>query len=257
MGSYEVHLLPALNDNYIPIICDLSSNSALVIDPACSATVEGFLSRQNLKLTHILNTHHHHDHVGGNLDLKRKHPQVCIIGIDVDAQRIPGIDRRCSEGEVLKFGDLSAQVLFVPGHTLGHCAYYFSELTAVFSGDVLFSCGCGRLFEGTPHQMWQSLLKLRQLPDETLVYCAHEYTLANIEFALSILPEDKNLLEFQRKSALRRHNGQPTIPTTIGVEKALNPFLRADSPEIQEFLGIKDQNAEKTFLQLRKLKDQH
>lgn len=255
MKDIKIELLPALDDNYIPIICDLHHQQAIVIDPACANTVEKFLQKQGLELTHILNTHHHQDHVGGNLTLKEKFPSLEIVGLDNDCRRIPGITIKCLEGQELQVNELSCRVLFLPGHTLGHCAYYFEELGAIFSGDVLFSCGCGRLFEGTPEQMWQSLLQIRELPRETLIYCAHEYTLANIEFARHILPDDEYLQKFQNHCQQLRQGDIPTIPMTLESEKRLNPFLRCDSTEIQEALGTVGQGATSTFTELRKLKD--
>ena len=253
--SYKIELLPALEDNYVPVLYNLEEQKALVVDPACASTVEDFLKTNDLELTHILNTHHHLDHVGGNLSLKEKYPHLEIIGLDSDCRRIPGITIKCQPEETLQIGELKARVLFLPGHTLGHCAYYFEELGALFSGDVLFSCGCGRLFEGTAEQMWQSLLQIRELPDETQIYCAHEYTLNNIEFARHILPDDEYLEKFQRQCQQLRHGDIPTVPMTLESEKRLNPFLRCDQYEIQEATCTVNQGATETFAELRKLKD--
>lgn len=232
----EIVVFPMLSDNYGFLIHDPSSGATAVVDPAEAAPALVACDARGWRLTHILNTHHHGDHVGGNLELKSR-TGCQVIGPAYDRDRIPGIDIAVDEQSGADFGGRHAQVFFVPGHTRGHIAYWFAEDRALFCGDTLFSLGCGRLFEGTPAQMWSSLLKLRALPDDTRVYCAHEYTQSNARFALTAEPENAALKTKVEEVARERAAGRFTIPSTLGVEKACNPFLRADQPDLQRRYG--------------------
>jgi len=219
--AFTVHQLPALKDNYIYLID--AGDAVAVVDPAEAGPVEAACNALNLTLTHVLNTHHHWDHTGANLELAARYG-CHIVGAGVDAARIPGIDIRVDEDTGLTLGGLAVTVLNVPGHTLGHIAYVIDD--ALFCGDTLFGGGCGRLFEGTPAQMWDSLQRLAALPPDTKVYCAHEYTLSNLRFARGIDADNERLKERISQDTRQRMDGRPTIPSTIGTELATNPFLR-------------------------------
>ena len=225
--SLEIYQIPALQDNYAFILHEPSSQKTAAIDTPDPQVILDFLSQKKWKLDYILNTHQHLDHVGGNLTLKKKYNcQILGSKYDADRNRIPGLDTALNDKEVFYFGKIKVQVLFVPGHTLGMINYYLDNL--LFTGDCLFSIGCGRLFEGSPQEMWESLQKLRRLPDTTKIYCAHEYTEKNIRFALTLQPQNQALLNYYQKVKKLRSQNKPTIPTTIKLEKSLNPFLRAD-----------------------------
>ena len=219
--DFTVHQLPALNDNYIYLID--AGDAVAVVDPAEAGPVEALRTQLGLTPTHVLNTHHHWDHTGANLELAARYG-CHIVGASHDAARIPGIDTRIDEDTGLSLGDLAVKVLNVPGHTLGHIAYVIDD--ALFCGDTLFGGGCGRLFEGSPAQMWDSLQKLAALPPDTRVYCAHEYTLSNLRFARSIDAGNAALDARISRDTRMRMDGKPTIPSTIGDELATNPFLR-------------------------------
>lgn len=254
----ELHLVPAFSDNYIYLLRDPSSGAGQdkvgVVDPGDAAPVIEALDRRGWTLTHIFNTHHHNDHVGGNHTLKAR-GNATVIGARADAARIPDMETGLGEGETISFGSQTARVLFVPGHTSGHIAFWFPEAKAVFCGDTLFALGCGRLFEGTPAQMWSSLQKLRDLPDDTRVYCGHEYTLSNARFALTVEPGNRDLQARAAAVAALRERGEPTIPTTIGEEKRTNPFLRADRPELQAAIGMAGADPVEVFAEIRRRKD--
>jgi hydroxyacylglutathione hydrolase len=254
MSTLEIHQIAVLNDNYVYLAHDSETGSTAVVDPAVCDPVLYALTAKGWTLTHILNTHHHNDHTGGNLELKQKTGST-IVGPKADAERIPGIDVEVSEGDTYQIGNATAQVFDVPGHTRGHNAYWFSESDALFSGDTLFSMGCGRLFEGTSAQMVHSLAKFIALPDQTRVFCAHEYTQSNGRFALSIEPKNKALQNRMSEVDNLRLAGKPTVPSTIGVEKATNPFLRPNSKELQKTLGLEGVDLVDVFAETRKLKD--
>ena len=227
-----IHIFPALSDNYGFLLHDPKSGLTASIDsPDATETVKQ-CEKLGYTLTHIFNTHHHFDHVGGNLELKQK-LSVTIIGPKDDASRIPAIDTTYEDGDVFGFGQFEIHFISTPGHTKGHCAYYIPKLSSVFVGDTLFTLGCGRLFEGSAEQMFDSIAKLTALPNDTKVYCAHEYTLSNGTFALSVDPNNEDLQDYMREAKTLRDNNQPTIPTTIAREKQTNPFVRAKT--VQEF----------------------
>jgi len=246
--------IPVLTDNYIYLINDQVSGETAVIDPALAQPVLDVLDKKGWRLTYILNTHHHWDHVGGNLELKQK-TGCKIIAAQADRDRIPGIDRGVSEDDVISLGQHQARVISTPGHTRGHIVYHFAEDGALFCGDTLFVMGCGRLFEGTPEQMWNSLQKLKALPPSTRIYCTHEYTQTNGRFALSVEPDNRQLQEKMIEVKQLRLENKPTVPSTIEQEIATNPFFRADSISIQKTLGLESQSPVHVFTELRKRKD--
>lgn len=254
MAALECVLLPVLSDNYIYLIHDPETGFTAAIDPAEADVVSEACHTRGWKLTHVLNTHHHADHVGGNLALQDMF-SCQIIGAAHDAERLPGMDRPVSDGETITLGGHAIQVIAVPGHTMGHIAYYFPDDAYLFCGDALFSMGCGRMFEGTPEQMTASLAKLLSLPDDTLVCPAHEYTAANGRFALSVDGDNEALRNRMEIVGLLRARGDATVPSTIGMEKATNPFLRLDDPAIRANLNMAEAQNFEVFRQLRQMKD--
>lgn len=254
MAELEIHPVPCLRDNYAYLVFERGSGVCAVVDPAEAAPVEQALAASGLKLTHILNTHHHHDHVGGNLTLKQA-TGAKIHAAEKDRARIPGLDHGLREGEMFRLGTHEARILEIPAHTSGHIAYWFVDARAVFTGDTLFLMGCGRLFEGTPEMMCASLAKLTALPDETRVFCGHEYTLNNGRFALTVEPGNADLQARMKDVARMREAGQPTVPATLALEKKTNPFLRTASAEIRRTLGMEKSNDVEVFAELRRRKD--
>ena len=246
--------IPVLTDNYIYLCRDAREGCGFVVDPALAEPVLEKAAELGWSIDYILNTHHHGDHVGGNLAIQAA-TECQIVGPAADAPRIPGIQRQVGQGDRVGIGDLQAQVFDVPGHTRGHIAYYFEEDKALFCGDTLFAMGCGRLFEGTPAQMWQSLSQFIGLPDETRVFCAHEYTQANGRFALSVEPQNSALQTRMRQVNAARAQGKPTVPSTIGLERATNPFLRPDSPDLQATIGMDGTDLVDVFAKTRQMKD--
>ncbi|MGB0934571.1 MAG: hydroxyacylglutathione hydrolase [Alphaproteobacteria bacterium] len=227
--------LPLLKDNYAYLLhCPHTSETA-IIDPSESAPVIEELDKRGLKLTYIINTHHHHDHVGGNEEIK-KHTDCQVVCSYTDRNRVPGADISLKEGDIFKLGQHEARIMEIPGHTIGHMALWFIKDEAVFVGDTLFSLGCGRMFEGTPEQMWNSLRRLADLPRTTKVYCGHEYTRANGRFALDIDPHNPALKDYYHQVQQLRDSGKPTVPSTIEIEVETNPFLRA--PLLVGALGL-------------------
>ncbi|MCB0379101.1 MAG: hydroxyacylglutathione hydrolase [Bdellovibrionales bacterium] len=250
--TFEVLQIPAFDDNYLYLIVD--SGSAWAVDPGDGPIIDSVLTQKNLKLKGILNTHHHSDHVGGNAFLAEKW-QCPVYAHPKDQARIPAFTHPVQEGLTLELGNLKVQVLDVPGHTLNHVAYGLAEPQWLFCGDTLFPCGCGRLFEGTPQQMYGSLKKLRQLPGETLVFCAHEYTLSNLRFALQEFPDDTLLKRLQMEMTEKKQRTSCTIPTTLQMEKDANPFLRWDDPKIRKALEMSDAEDWQVFAEIRKRRD--
>ncbi len=226
-----IKIFPCLSDNYGFLLHEPKSGLTATIDTPDGEEIAKKCDEFGVTLTHIFNTHHHFDHVGGNLELKKRF-DLTIIGPEADKARIPGIDKTVSGGDVFSFGAYDIHVLRTPGHTKGHCAYYVPALGSVFVGDTLFALGCGRLFEGTAAQMFDSLAKFAALPDDTKVYCAHEYTLSNGAFALTFDPDNPDLITYMDWAKARRTENLPTVPTTIAREKSSNPFMRAPTPQI-------------------------
>jgi hydroxyacylglutathione hydrolase len=254
MAKLQVEQIPVLSDNYVYLLHQPEGNVTGVVDPAVAAPVLERLQRHGWTLDWILSTHHHTDHTGGNLELKEA-TGCRIAGPGKDAARIPGIDRGLAEGDRFKLGALTAEIFETPGHTSGHISYWFPEAKALFCADTLFSLGCGRLFEGSPELMWRSLSKFAGLPDDALVYCAHEYTAANARFALSVDPDNPALKERAAEVERQRAAGQPTVPTTLGAERRANPFLRPQDPTIRRQLGMPDASDVEVFAEIRARKD--
>lgn len=250
----EIVQIPVLSDNYLYLAHEPVSGDTAIVDPGVEDPVVTTLEVQGWNLTHIINTHHHWDHTDANLSLKERY-NATIIGPAADRARIPGIDIAVGEGDQIHLGNVAADVYFVPGHTRGHIAYHFAEACALFSGDTIFSMGCGRLFEGTPEEMWQSLSKLMKLPDNTRIFGAHEYTEGNGAFALTLEPHNRALKDRMEEVRLLRSENKPTIPTTLGLEKETNPFLRPMSDEIQETLGMLGAPWPAVFKEIRLRKD--
>lgn len=252
--SIEVKQIPCLSDNYGFLVHDTETGATASIDTPEVAPIEAALAEQGWTLTHIFNTHHHFDHAGGNEELKSR--WGCeIVGAANDAHRIPGIDVQVVDGDIFKLGNSDVRVLEVPGHTVGHIAYYFAADQTAFVGDTLFALGCGRMFEGTPEQMWASLEKLMALPDETIVYCAHEYTQANAAFAVTVEPDNEALLQRVENIARLREQGIPTVPTSIGLERQTNPFVRPTSENLQRTIDLVGSGPVAVFAETRKRKD--
>lgn len=254
MAKLEVELVPALSDNYVYLIHDPETGDTAVIDPAEPDPVLAALERKGWKLGHILNTHHHADHIGGNMVLKERFG-VPIVAPASEQARIPVIDVAVAEGDSYTVGTETAKVIETPGHTTGHIAFWFEGSDALFCGDTLFVLGCGRMFEGTPEQFWDSLIKLRGLPDSARVYCGHEYTQSNARFAVAVDPGNAPLAARAKEIDAARAAGRPTIPSLLGEEKRLNPFLRADDPAMQQAVGMAGKPASAVFAEIRKRKD--
>jgi hydroxyacylglutathione hydrolase len=254
----EIKRLPVLANNYIFVLYDPQQQIAAVVDPAEAEPVLRCLEGLGAELVAIFNTHHHSDHVGGNRKLLRHFPDLCVYAGTEDRGRIPGQQVFLQEGDRVNFSNRIGEVFFVPGHTRAHIAYYFPPLTPdepgeLFCGDTLFAGGCGRLFEGTPAQMVHSLSKLRALPDQTRVWCAHEYTLNNLKFALTVDKDNVTLQSRYIQVETARSQNQATIPSILGVEKQTNPFLRWDSPALQAAMNMQD--PVRVFARLRGQKD--
>ena len=254
MAALTVELLPALSDNYIYLLHEADSGTTAVVDPAEPGPVIAALERHGRSLDWILNTHHHMDHIGGNAALKERYG-ARIVGPRAEVSRIADMDRTVGQGDEVAVGGETARVFETPGHTSGHIAYWFETSKALFCGDTLFALGCGRLFEGTPAQMWDSLSKLRDLPDETRIYCGHEYTAGNAQFAVTIEPDNAELAARAEEIAATRARGEPTIPSLLGLEKRTNPFLRADLPELQAAIGMPNASTVTAFAEVRGRKD--
>ncbi|TFG86762.1 MAG: hydroxyacylglutathione hydrolase [Chromatiales bacterium] len=254
MAVLQIHQIPCLTDNYGYLIHDPAAGLTATIDTPDATAIEQALTEHGWRLDYILNTHHHFDHAGGNLALKAKTGCV-IVGSRNDAARIPGIDVLVGEGDTFDFGGHRARILETSGHTIGHICYVFDADNAAFVGDTLFSMGCGRLFEGSPQQMWNSLQKLMGLPDDTRVYCAHEYTQSNGRFAVTMEPENTELAARIREVTTLRAAGRPTVPSTIGIEKATNPFLRPASAELRATLKLPDAADADVLGETRRRKD--
>ena len=254
MATLEIHQFPCLSDNYGVLIHDAENNLTASIDAPEAEAVRKALAEKGWTLTHILTTHYHADHTDGNLPLKEE-TGCTIVGPKNEADRVPGIDVQVGEGDTYDFGGFTAKVFDTPGHTAGHISYWFPDAKVAFAGDTMFAMGCGRLFEGDAKTMWASLSKLIALPPETTVYCGHEYTQSNAEFALTIEPGNPLLVDRAEEVAAMRAKGQPTLPTTIARELETSPFLRVDSAEIRSRLDMDAAEDWEVFGEVRKRKD--
>ncbi|KAJ8445260.1 hypothetical protein Cgig2_024466 [Carnegiea gigantea] len=247
--------VPCLRDNYAYILHDENTGTVGVVDPSEAAPIIEALTKKNINLNYILNTHHHCDHTGGNIELKERYGAK-VIGSGIDKERIPGIDIALKDGDRWMFAGHEVYILGTPGHTDGHICFYFPGSGAIFTGDTLFSLSCGKLFEGTPEEMAVSLKKIMSLPDETSIYCGHEYTSSNSKFALSVEPNNVALQSYASRVASLRNKGLPTTPSTLKLEKSCNPFLRVSSAEIRQSLNIPETADDAQALRLiRQAKD--
>ncbi len=250
----ETRLFLCLKDNYGVLVHDPATGATAAIDAPEAPPVERALAASGWKLTEILVTHHHGDHTAGIPELKRKH-RCRVVAPRQEASKIPDVDVTVGEGDTVTVGGLSARVIETPGHTLGQINYFFPAAKLLFAGDTLFSIGCGRVIEGTPELMWQSLLKLRALPDDTRLYCGHEYTEANIRFAMTIEPGNAALKARAEAVQQQVAAGSPTIPTLMGEEKRANVFLRADDPTVAAAVGLAGRPAAEVFADVRARKN--
>ena len=250
----QTNLFLCLKDNYGVLLHDPDSGATAAIDAPEARAIEDALAKTGWRLTDILVTHHHGDHTAGIGALKAHH-HCRVIAPRNEAQRIAQVDETVGEGDVARIGGLEGRVIETPGHTSGHISYFFPAEKLAFVGDTLFSIGCGRVIEGNPEMMWHSLLKLRNLPDDTRFYCGHEYTAANIRFAKTIEPNNKALAARAEEVARLVAAGKPTIPATIGAEKTENPFLRADVPEVAKAVGLSGSPPWKVFAEIRERKN--
>lgn len=250
----DIHMFACLQDNYGFLVHCRETGVTATVDTPEVAPIEAALEERGWTLTHILNTHHHFDHAGGNEELKARHGAT-IVGPKADEDRIPGIDVALGDGDVYRLGAIETRVFDVPGHTRGHIAYYMADAGAAFVGDTIFALGCGRLFEGTPGQMWTSIQKLMGLPDDTRLYCAHEYTQSNARFAVTVDPDNADLTRRVVEIDALRSRGEPTVPTTLALEKATNPFLRPHSASLRSTLNMADADDVAVFAETRNRKD--
>jgi hydroxyacylglutathione hydrolase len=250
----QTYLFPCLTDNFGVLLHDRDSGATASIDAPEAAAVEAALGKTGWRLTDILVTHHHHDHTGGVAELKQRH-KCRVVAPRNEAARIANVDETVGGGDTVRVGGVAGRVIDTPGHTAGHVSYFFPTDQLAFVGDTLFSIGCGRVIEGDAEMMWQSLLKLRDLPDDTRFHCGHEYTAANIRFAKTIEPDNKALAARAEEVARLLSTGKPTLPATIGAEKNANPFLRADMPEVAKAVGLAGSPPWKVFAEIRERKN--
>ena len=233
----RIEIIKCLQDNYSYLLIDDTKSIGCVVDPSEAAPIIKCVESNNIELKYILNTHHHYDHVGGNLELKKKYNSK-IVGFKEDKDRIPGIDILVGDNQKWKGEDFEAKIYHTPGHTSGHIAFHFFQEKKIFTGDTLFSLGCGRIFEGTYEQMFNSLKKIKELPKDTQIYCGHEYTLQNSKFCESNDPDNSNLKSKIREIKEKIKNGQPTIPSILSDEIECNIFLKAK--DVESFSKLRD-----------------
>ncbi|MGB1237962.1 MAG: hydroxyacylglutathione hydrolase [Pseudomonadales bacterium] len=251
-SSIQIVQLSCLKDNYCALIHDPESGCTVVVDTPDGDAISRELKARQWQLSHILTTHHHWDHIDGHQQLKAEYGAT-VAGPAANAEQIPALDIALHDGDVLEAGTIRLEAIATPGHTLGHMCYYSAQARAAFVGDTLFSMGCGRLFEGTPAQMWQSMLRLRQLPADTALYCGHEYTLSNAKFALALDPGNQALQQRAAEVSALREQGLPTLPTSIAQELQTNPFMRADA--LHDALGMSSASDAEVFAEIRARKD--
>lgn len=254
MANLEFFQFSCLSDNYGVLVHDPDTGNTAAIDAPDADAVRMALADKGWSLTHILVTHHHYDHTQGIADLKIE-TGCHVVGPADEAAKIPTLDQTVNDGDQFEFAGEAVNVISTPGHTLGMVNFHFTESAVVFTGDTLFALGCGRVFEGDMAMMWDSLTKLMALPPETTVYCGHEYTKANAEFSLAVDPENQLLKARAIEITALRDRGEPTLPTTIGLELKTNPFLRAADPAIRQHLGMTDASDAEVFAEIRTRKD--
>ena len=255
MSNLQIIALPELTDNYTWLVHCRKSGKTAVIDPSGHKKVIQYCLDNNWHIDFILNTHHHYDHIGGNKGVA-KYFNAKIVGHEQDKHRIPDMDIRLKEGDIFNFANYNVKIIDVSGHTIGHIAYFFVEEKILFCGDSLFSFGCGRMFEGNPEMFWQSLAKIKLLPDDTKIFCAHEYTYQNWLFASSLDKDNVNLAKQKNIINTKLQQNNITLPTTLSYEKQYNPFLQADNLEFQKKINMQHCDPATVFAYIRKLKDQ-
>ena len=246
--------IPCLNDNYAYIVNDVATKTIGVVDPSEAEPIINYLKKEKLELNYILNTHHHFDHVDGNIELQKLYNSK-IIGFIGDKHRIPGINITLNDGEKFNFGKSIVKIIHIPGHTSGHICFFFEKEKIAFTGDTLFSLGCGRIFEGNHKQMLSSLNKIKKLPAKTKIYCGHEYTLKNAEFCMKYDANNMDLINHFKKVSELRLKNLPTVPSTLEEELKSNIFLRCDQNDLKIKLNMENGDEYKVFKKVRDLKD--
>jgi hydroxyacylglutathione hydrolase len=236
-NNIKIEIIPCLQDNYSYLIIDENKNDACVVDPSEAKPIINFIEKENINLKYILNTHHHFDHIGGNIELKEKYNSI-VVGYKYDAKRIPEINVLVEDNQIWKEDNFEAKIIHIPGHTTGHIAFYFFNEKILFTGDTLFSLGCGKIFEGTYKEMFESLSKIKNLPEDTKIYCGHEYTLQNSKFCIKHDPQNQDLQNKITKINEKLKNNVPTIPSILKDEKECNIFLRAKN--VESFSKLRD-----------------
>lgn len=254
MADLEIHQFACLDDNYGVLIRDPETNEVASIDAASADAVKAALAEKGWTLTQILTTHHHWDHTDGNAALKAE-TGCKITGPKGEADKVPGIDVAVGEGDRFKFGSFNVEVYETPGHTAGHIIYVLPDAKVAFVGDTLFAMGCGRVNEGSMEEMWTSVAKVASLPEDTVLYCGHEYTVANAKFALTVEPGNEKLQARAKEVEALRAEGKPTLPTRVDIELETNPFVRASSPEIRKNLGLENAEDWEVFAEVRERKN--
>jgi hydroxyacylglutathione hydrolase len=250
----NIDIIPCLQDNYSFVIQDAKTNTVAVVDPSEFGPVNAFIEKKFKKIDYIFNTHHHFDHTGGNLDLQKKY-NVKIIGSKKDEKRIPGINIKLSDNENFKLGSINFKIFLVPGHTNGHICFYAKSEKIIFTGDTLFSLGCGKVFEGSHLEMLTSLNLIKKLPEDTQIYCGHEYTQKNLDFCIKYEINNTKLAEKKIWVTSKLSKKKPTIPVTIKDELDTNIFFRCNDPAIKKNLGMENSSEVQIFKKLRDLKD--
>jgi hydroxyacylglutathione hydrolase len=250
----NIEIISCLKDNYSYLIHEEKTNTVAIIDPSDFEPCDKLIKNKYKKLDYILNTHHHYDHVGGNEKLKKKYKSI-VLGFVSDKDRIPGIDKFLNDNQNFKIGSLNFLVIFIPGHTTGHIAFYLEKEKIIFTGDTLFSLGCGRVFEGTYEQMFKSINKLKKLPKETKIYCGHEYTKKNLEFCIKYEPNNEYLRKKKDWLDTKFKSNFPSIPVSIKDELRTNIFLRCNEQSVKNVLNLNNSSEQEIFVKLRDLKD--